>query len=79
MTYRLKCLWSGKKTHIRVDNHIFQIDALSTISINNHTFPTERWDMMLNYNGGACVCITFATRDEAYKAFDKIASTMGAK
>ena len=67
-----------KPHYLRIQNRIFQIECIATIT---HTAcPYKKtYEIFVNYNGGASLTLPFETKEDMEVALDKISKALKAK
>jgi hypothetical protein len=69
-----------KPKYIRINNHIIQLEAIGTVSSSVNSYPNSpaSYEILINYNGGASICIVLTSKEEVDKAIEKIANSLKA-
>ena len=75
----LRRILYGRREFLRIKQCIFQVEAIATVSTSYNSLPPASYEVLVNYNGGPTVVISFETKDESEKALDKISKALKAK
>ena len=70
---------SGSRRYLIIKNHIFKTDAIATVSHFSIDVSPPTYEVLIAYDAGPSIQISYQSKDEAIEAFQKIEKALNAE